>query len=194
MARVFEVPQGRELDASPRHHGEVWNDRQKHSLFAMFRQDADLDGMCRTLGRTRIAVLAKLVGLGLLTQCAGGTYAYNEPRPAYAYSGPDHFLEKCPTVSYQPITQPTEENIMATPVIEIKTFIAGQDASCLTDMQIFQRIGKMEETMETLKSIKSRPEKLKAHLHKMKEDIAALVAYVDGRDDAPESGTVTRTV
>lgn len=70
---------------------------------------------------------------------------------------------------------------MNTPNIETKTFISGTAASTMTDAQIFARIAKLEESIETLNKIKAKPKKLVALVNQTQADIDKLVEYVDSR-------------
>ena len=176
MAREFNVPKTRELNSSPKHHGEDWTQLQKDNIKAMLHQGYDLDKICREMGRSRVSILCKLEALGLIIKHPFGYYFFVES-------------ESLATLTpYEPTYQPPEESTMTTPapVIEVKTFIGGQDASQMTDMQIFQRIGKMESNIESLMAIKAKPQKLIAVIASMAEDITKLVEYVDGR---PETDT-----
>ena len=65
--------------------------------------------------------------------------------------------------------------------IETKTFINGIDASTLDDAAIFQRIAKLEQEIDKLRSIRAGSTKLVAAINKLEGGVADLVRYVDAR-------------
>lgn len=73
---------------------------------------------------------------------------------------------------------PTEINH---PLIETRIYVNGRVAADMTDEQIFSAIRAAENKIASYKDIVSKPEKLKALLAKMQEEITELVKYVDGR-------------
>jgi len=82
----------------------------------------------------------------------------------------------------KPLTQPQptqETTIMAN--IETKTFIDNQDASRLSDDEIFSKIAALETQINNLSAISNRPKKLDAKIAQLKRDIQSLVDYVDNR-------------
>lgn len=80
-----------------------------------------------------------------------------------------------PTPSLQ--TQP-KEPIMK---IETKVFINDQDASTMTDDQIFAEIRRAESRIEGLKAIKTPTKKLADNISKLEKYAADLAKYVDSR-------------
>ncbi len=66
--------------------------------------------------------------------------------------------------------------------IETKTFIRGVEASSMSDAEIFKQIGKLELEAKQLETIQNKPHKLLSAIADLNKDIAALVAYVDGRE------------
>ena len=68
-----------------------------------------------------------------------------------------------------------------TPTIETKTFIQGEDASNMTDAQIFNRIAKLEDEIDKLSKIKNQPKKLQALIQTKQDDINKLIEFVDAR-------------
>jgi hypothetical protein len=66
--------------------------------------------------------------------------------------------------------------------IENITFIFGQPASSVSDDSIYGYITTMENQVEAMGKTKNQPEKLKAKIAKVKDDIAKLVAFVDERE------------
>lgn len=76
-----------------------------------------------------------------------------------------------------------KENTMTTTVSIIKnvTFINGRDGSEVSDDEIFGLIAKLEQRANTLQAITHKPKKLDQRIAGIEADIAALVAYVDGR-------------
>lgn len=118
--------------------------------------------ICDAMGRSYSAVAAKLSERGYVRyDPTTGCYCGNRP------SNP------------QPTT--TKEETMNNATIETKTFIAGIDATTLSDEQIFKHIAKLEGEVDKLKAIRTVSKKLQAAIAKMEEDLVALVDYVDNR-------------
>ena len=67
------------------------------------------------------------------------------------------------------------------PLIETRIYVNGRVAADMTDEQIFSAIRAAENKIASYKDIVSKPEKLKALLAKMQEEITELVKYVDSR-------------
>jgi len=85
-----------------------------------------------------------------------------------------------------PKDNPVKEQDMSTAnsvvAIETKTFVYGQEASTLTDDQIFGYIAKIEKEIDDLDKIKRKPKKLQAKIDQMKSDIDKLTEFVDNRE------------
>lgn len=178
--REFIMPSQPEPPSQRARRGLTWSDVECKRLKYLLSSDVTLDNICNILERSRLSIMSKTQALGLLS-----LHTYIQGPDRYFHTVPNEFLEKCPTGPYQPITQPTEEITMTTPtpVIEVKTFIAGTDAANMTDMQIFQRIAKMEDDAARLEEIRVKPKKLIAHICTMREDILKLAEYVDNRPE-----------
>jgi len=71
--------------------------------------------------------------------------------------------------------------------IETKTFIAGADASKMSDTQIFRAIAALEGDIAKRNAINAKPKKLVAAIEQMHADISALVKYVDERDSVDDT-------
>ena len=145
-------------------HGKPWSTDEIENMENLFKRGHSLAGLCELLQRPAAGVVPKLEQRGLIQ-----------------YSGDDSFYFNCVAEKdVKPQTQP--EPIMANaPTIETKTFIAGVDASTMSDEQIFKKIAMLESTMDSWATLKNRPTKLTKKLAEIEADIAALVAYVDGR-------------
>lgn len=84
------------------------------------------------------------------------------------------------------ITNPTQLNPKTKPKepimkIETKVFINDQDASTMTDDQIFAEIRRAENRIEGLKAIKTPTKKLADNITKLEKYAADLAKYVDSR-------------
>lgn len=191
MGQIFDVPRTGEQNSSPRNHGATWSKDQIYNLSSLYACGASLDIMCQELGRTRAEILPKLIATGKIFfeygfyfHCDPGTPAarYEPPSLQPDSFGPGNWQD------YKSTTNLTKET-MTHANIETKTFIAGQDASAMTDMQIFKFISKLEFDMASLSGIDNKPEKLKAHIKLMADDIMTLCLYVDNRDQPADAGT-----
>lgn len=81
-----------------------------------------------------------------------------------------------------PKTLTTKENIMSEiPAIETKTYIFGDLSTDLSDQQIFDVIKSLEDEVVKLSKIENQPKKLEKKIKDIKEDIVALVEFVDSR-------------
>lgn len=156
--------------------------------------------MCRKLGRCPQGILNKLLELKKLIRKVDQNYAsiYYRVGPkiernSRGYSKEfflcnlDYSQLKSRVISHNPNSINYLDNLIMTTTttqpktIETKTFINGQDASTLSDQQIFDLIEILENEIKRAGAIKNRPEKLAELINQKEADIKALVAYVDGR-------------
>lgn len=145
-------------------HGEIWKTSERAALSELLSAGATLQDMCVQLKRPAAGVVSKLCGMSLLV--------YDSDTGLY-------FHNKANEVPFKP-KPPTKENTMQAN-IEVKTFICGTDAKPMSDADIFAHIARIEREIKDLSAIQSRPKKLDAMVAAKQADIAALVAYVDGR-------------
>lgn len=169
----------RDLPEYPVNHGKLWTRSDIDSLRGLADYGVDLHTLCIRFGRTKDSVVAKLVALGSIVEDAGtGQYFYARPSPLL--SGKLQEALKAHQESSDTDSQPTEAIQM--PNIETKTFIGGQDATTMSDMDIFKKIANLEMYIESLDKIKNKPQKLLAVIEATQADIDELVEYVDSRD------------
>lgn len=153
-------------------HGKPWQPDEEGKLHKLFRTGANLVSMCAQMQRPASGVLTRLNRMGLIRQ--------NPDDQNYYY------VEK-PTVNSEDLAHPSyksaaKEPTMTAPTIETRVLINGRDATDMTDTQIFNLIGELEGKIKKLEAIEAKPKKLMAAIVGMKEDIAKLVEYVDGRE------------
>lgn len=67
-------------------------------------------------------------------------------------------------------------------VIETQVNVFGENAANMTDDQCFDAIAKVEKEIDRLTNVTSKSTKLKARVQEMKNQLQALVDYVDNRD------------
>lgn len=67
------------------------------------------------------------------------------------------------------------------PLLETRVYVNGRVASDMTDEEIFAAIRKAEVTIASYNDMVTKPEKLKAMLVKLQNDITELAKYVDQR-------------
>lgn len=149
-------------------HGANWTTNEMKRLDDLFRAGMSLKSLCETLERPKNGVIPKLIQLNLI-ESGGDGYYYCKAIPGIPTS----------TETKEPETMSNSTQPIA--VIEAKTMIYGQDATTLTDNQIFEFIGKLENSIKRWDGIENKPKKLGAMITQMNLDVAALVAYVDGR-------------
>jgi len=172
--RIFDSSFERQDNEVRARHGKPWDPVEEQTLERLFKCNSTLKGMCVSLERPATGTLMRLCKLGLLKKQAEGMYRY---KYFYAVEVGTDVPDTLPT----PTPTPTEEITMTAPTIETKTFIAGREASTLSDEQIFSLIADLESAADKLGKIRNKPKKLVANIEKMQADISKLVEYVDGR-------------
>lgn len=119
--------------------------------------------------RPETGVAAKLQHMGYI--CHNSSLAYNEyevlnrPSPL-----------KAEKAAKEP-TNPFESKIM----FEVKTFINEQDASKLSDTEIFVLMAKAEKNLESFKNLKTSSKKKDAAIAQIEADLAKMAEYLDNR-------------
>lgn len=83
---------------------------------------------------------------------------------------------------WQASQQPQEPTMSKPITITTTTFVNGADISKMADGEVFDLIASEEAVIEGLKKIKAQPKKLVAEIAKREAGIAALVAYLDGKE------------
>lgn len=164
-------------------YGKRWTLEEKQILLRTFNQGKDLEAMCVIMGRPFAGVIVKLEEAGVVGQCDRGYYYRLDKQQrhaaSYGASSPQIVGLRADNVI---IDTPKEITMnQTTPNIETKTFINGADASGMSDAAIFSKIATLEAEHNRLDGIQNKPNKLVAVMVAIKEDIAKLVAYVDGR-------------
>lgn len=155
-----------------RNHGARWTpddyDRLAH---AWFHTDYSFDEICNKMGRSYASIIAKLQERG---------YVKLNPN-TMCYEGDRQSSQTTQTQTASTNETATKEDTTMNANIETKTFINGIDASTLDDAAIFQRIAKLEQEIDKLRSIRAGSTKLVAAINKLEGDVADLVRYVDAR-------------
>lgn len=144
-------------------HGKLWTEEHKEALRNMFHSGDTLQEICEQLQRPADGTINKMVQLRLIH-----------------YDAVTNIYTRCHTQPKAKPTQP-EEPTMTHATIETKTFIEGIDAANMGDEQIFKKIASLENSIKAWSAIENKPKKLDAMIEQTKDDIKALVAYVDGR-------------
>lgn len=79
--------------------------------------------------------------------------------------------------------EPKQENTMNPEnIIKTKVYVSGNDASDLTDDQLFAQVATVEKEIERLDAIKTKPKKLEVRIAEMKSQLDELIKYIDSRD------------
>ena len=174
-------------------YGNNWTSAERDKLAFMFGRDYTLKDMCMTLRRPASGILSKLVAAKLIHQTDTGYTRGPKPEclpvmnpcgevymPLPAESKPVTFnILKEETMSAYEFAP---KSAIKAPVIATRTFIDGQDAESMTDSALFSRIAQLEDGIKKLELISNKPKKLLAQIEQHKQDITALVAYVDSRE------------
>ena len=154
-------------------YGLPWTTNELLDLEFYWREGDYVEDISKKMQRPIAGIMAKLVATG-----------YIDRRDFKEFMFVDLVRNKRvtkPQPQTQTLTQPTQETtIMAN--IETKTFIDNQDASRLSDDEIFSKIAALEAQINNLSAISNRPKKLDAKIAQLKRDIQSLVDYVDNRE------------
>lgn len=152
-------------------HGKPWTQESNMRLAKLWRDtDTDLRDIATDLGRTPSSTASQLKEIGLVGYCSV-THQYTSNRDPYT-------RPKAPS----PSTPPEAPTMNSSAInIETKIFIGGIEAGDLSDADIFSRIARIEGEIDKLKAIRAKSKKRDAAVKKLEDDVAALVAYVDGR-------------
>lgn len=168
-------------------HGRPWLDEDYANLRRMFFEVNSLTYICKTLGRSAGGVVPKLKQMKLVYEGNDNMYHPNiyyavdssaETRVQPRSSEELYDLQQAETLNQ--IQEQTEMN-NEVKVIEEITLINGQNATNLSDDDIFKLIGKLEEMAQSLCRIQNKPKKLVAKIDSINEDIKKLVDFVDAR-------------
>lgn len=148
--------------------GRSWTDEEKTTARRAALDGVPVNDCCEMLGRPFSSVAQYYQQAGILF------------RDAHY-----RFWMRVPTKDFPTPVASIGDTPMKT--IETKTFIAGQDASKMSDTQIFRQIASLEADIVKLEAIKAKPKKLLAVIDQANADIAALVKYVDERDTVTDT-------
>jgi len=154
----------------PERYGLPWSE-EEHAKLKSLWLDSGLSfaAICRMMKRPETGVAAKLQSMGYIRQiCSLGYNEYevlNRPSPPKAEKA-----AKEPTNTF-------ESKIM----FEVKTFINEQDASKLSDAEIFVLMAKAEKNLESFKNLKTSSKKKDAAIAQIEADLAKMAEYLDNR-------------
>lgn len=146
--------------------GSQWSREDDLKLRGLIAAGFTADAIAKQLSRTRVSILSRLMARSILKRnTMTGNYSFVE--------------EESPTMN--PDTACKSSTETNHPLIETRIYVNGRIAADMTDEQIFSAIRAAESKIVSYKDIVSKPEKLKALLAKMQEEITELVKYVDSR-------------
>lgn len=155
-------------------HGQVWSSQELRQLEDLYHSNAPLREMCETLERPADGVMIKLRYIGLVSE-SGGVNICRVTANDSKTQMPQDTPRKAMTSSIQ------EQTMSERKTIEQVTLIQGQDATTLSDEQIFSLIAKTEAKIASLQSIKAKSTKIQGAIDALQKDVNALVEYVDNR-------------
>jgi hypothetical protein len=172
--KVFE-PKTSSDETKLLRYGLPWSSSEFETLELLWgTKGYALDAISTKMQRPIAGILAKLRDLGFVVRDTVDCCHY------CFYDTSTNCCVKNLSLAAPKTTQPTQETtIMAN--IEIKTFIDNQDASRLSDDEIFSKIAALELQINQLSAISRKPKKLDEKIQKLQQDIEALVEYVDNR-------------
>ena len=170
-------------------YGKPWTLDEKTDLYRLFQSGYSLKAMCSKLGRPASGILSKLEAADLICRKPTGYWRTEQRKVINPCAEIDLPVKSTTYVFKEPITfkeEPTMSSIKIAhleqhPVIETRTFIDGSDGAYMADEAIFNRIAQLEDAIKKLELISNKPKKLLAQIEKHKQDITALVTYVDSR-------------
>lgn len=153
----------------PERHGLPWTDKEYRKLKSLWI-DSNLSfaAICKILKRPETGVAAKLQHMGYIYNSSLDYNEYevlNRPSPLKAEKA-----AKEPTNTF-------ESKIM----FEVKTFINEQDASKLSNTEIFKMIAAAEKNLESFKNLKTPSKKKDAAIAQIEADLAKMAEYLDNR-------------
>lgn len=156
--------------SAPANHGKPWTQHDKDLCANLFCANWSVEDLCQHFGHTRIAIEAKLVDAGLLEYCGDGLVKT--------------FLWATRNTAATTTQTPTKEQPIVNKLIETKTFILGIDvANGINDDAVFKAIYKAEQEVKALEAIEHKPRRLTARIAALKEEILALVAFLDAQEE-----------
>lgn len=154
----------------PERHGLPWTSEEHAKLKSLWLDSNwSFAAICQILKRPETGVAAKLQHMGYI--CHNSSLGCNEyevlnrPSPL-----------KAEKAAKEP-TNPFESKIM----FEVKTFINEQDASKLSDAEIFVLMAKAEKNLESFKNLKTSSKKKDAAIAQIEADLAKMAEYLDNR-------------
>lgn len=154
----------------PERYGLPWTEEEYSKLKSLWI-DSNLSfaAICKCMKRPETGVAANLQQMGYI--CHNSSLAYNEYE---VLNRPSHL--KAEKAAKEP-TNPFESKIM----FEVKTFINEQDASKLSDAEIFVLMAKAEKNLESFKNLKTSSKKKDAAIAQIEADLAKMAEYLDSR-------------
>jgi predicted transcriptional regulator len=174
-----------EQTEKPARHGLPWSEDDVFTMKRAFLNGFSLSKMAAVLMRKKSGVLPKLEQHGLIVPSKEGHVQCRYLRdeillPTKQPEGIKMAFEDMGnsktsgsgSVGFKPVDRPA---------IQTLTLIYGQDASTMSNDQIFTAIGHIEAEITRLEAIKAKSKKLAQTVENYRKDIEALVKYVDGR-------------
>mgnify|MGYP000325966304 CR=1 FL=1 len=153
----------------PERYGLPWTDEEYAKLKSLWLDtDWSFAAICKILKRPETGVAAKLQHMG---------YIYNS---SLDYNEYEVLNRPSPLKAEKAAKEPTnlfESKIM----FEVKTFINEQDASKLSDTEIFKMIAAAEKNLESFKNLKTSSKKKDAAIAQIEADLAKMAEYLDSR-------------
>ena len=166
---IFDSSFARDDKMRRARHGLRWTESELATLKRWFLQGVDLE---------RIAINMMRPSDGVLSMLSQNNLIRFDQRDMKYHITRDHTPLDIDEDEDQP--QPKEPT-MATPIIETKTFIQGEDAANLTDDQIYAKIVKLQDRIAGYDKIANKPKKLQLLILDLIADIGKLVRFVDSR-------------
>lgn len=177
MSTIFDTSFADKDTVRRERHGKRWELSEEMALRQLFTEGATLQQMCEELQRPAAGVIPKLQELGCIRR---DTYDWRSSASKVWYCKAKRLPNLTPPTNEAP---PRAEETTMTKNIETRVLIQGQDASEMSDEQIFTLIGKLEQQIDKLGAIKAKPKKLEVAIAALQDDIKKLVDYVDSRDE-----------
>lgn len=160
-------------------HGQIWTAEELKKLRDLYHESTSLMGMCIRLQRPADGTLIKLLDLGLIR--TEGRSSLGRTRYTCRVTADASKAHMAPTPQKATTSSTQEQTMSERKTIEQVTLIQGQDATTLSDEQIFSLIAKTEAKIASLQNIKAKSTKIQAAIDALQKDVNALVEYVDNR-------------
>lgn len=160
------------LPSRPFNHGKPWSEKELADMAEFFDAGAPLEHLCFMLGRTPIAVLAKLHSGGFI-EPHGTHYRVIERNKPMNENNP-----YSPVAKSAGYAQPTRHAIVG---VEQVTLINGERAESFSDDALVSMIATNEAEVDRLSAIKVSSKAITKMVEQRRKFIADLVAVLDAR-------------